>query len=154
MDSWLPISSVSYHPLPSLLIFLLRSSQTWLREPLQPAAGPRHCSLSTSSPQAYLACTFSPGVLVRLSPWGSQTLITLQGPGVSVQDLHGLKRTPPSRSVCVQWRSMVLFFRDVCVSSFQAWSMIRLRTNSSLVKMPSEMGKLCKHTCWPPHPHV
>lgn len=39
MDSWLPISSVSYHPLPSLLIFLLRSSQTWLREPLQPAAG-------------------------------------------------------------------------------------------------------------------
>ena len=70
-----------------------------------------------------------------------------RGLGSSGEDPHGLGGDASQMALVAEWRLMLSSFGDGCVSYFQARSM--MRTKFSLPEIPSEMGKLCKHTRWP-----
>lgn len=114
--------------------------------PLVPS-GALHHPGSLRSPRGSPGITSPPGVPVGLSLWCSQMPTPLQGPGVLGGRSSRAGGDASQMALVAEWRLMLSSFGDGCVSYFQARSM--MRTKFSLPEIPSEMGKLCKHTRWP-----
>lgn len=153
MGPWFPTFAVGYNPLLPL-VFCSGGPGCGSWEPFSLAAG-----FFGSSP-SFLEYLLSPRLtlphLASRSPSDTFSFVLadanpISGPrGDSGQDPCGLLWMPPRRPVFVEGRLMASSFGDGCVSYFQAQSMVRI--NSSLMKVPNEMGKSCEHTCWPHTP--